>query len=107
MSADHPVEQAIRRSHCAHADRDDAKHQCVGTCLITPSGVTLDCRACGKAIMNENVDGFWQYGVRYATGRVVAMPEDDARIWVEHTDGAVLERRWVPDVEYGEWEVVK
>lgn len=47
MSADHPVEQAIRRSHCSHADRDDPRHQCVGTCLITPQGVKLDCKACG------------------------------------------------------------
>jgi hypothetical protein len=46
--SDHPIEQAIRRSHCAHADRDDTHHQCVGTCLITPQGVTLDCKACGK-----------------------------------------------------------
>ena len=47
MSTGHPVEQALRRSHCAHTDRDDAQHQCVGTCLITPQGVTLTCRACG------------------------------------------------------------
>ncbi len=44
---DHPVEQAIRRSHCSHADRDDPDHQCVGTCLITAQGVTLACKACG------------------------------------------------------------
>jgi hypothetical protein len=44
---DHPIEQAIRRSHCAHADRDDAQHQCIGTCTITPQGVKLDCKACG------------------------------------------------------------
>jgi len=44
---DHPVEQAIRRSHCAHADRDDPQHQCIGSCLITPQGVKLDCKACG------------------------------------------------------------
>ena len=47
MSGDHPVEQAIRRSHCSHGDRDDPKHQCVGSCLITPQGVTLTCKACG------------------------------------------------------------
>lgn len=47
MSLDHPVEQAIRRSHCSHKDRDDAHHQCVGTCLITPQGLTLTCKACG------------------------------------------------------------
>ena len=47
MTTDHPVEQAIRRSHCAHKDRDDAQHQCIGTCLITPQGVRLDCKACG------------------------------------------------------------
>ena len=46
--SDHPVEQAIRRSHCSHADRDDPHHQCIGTCHITPQGVTLDCKACGK-----------------------------------------------------------
>lgn len=48
MSNDHPVEQAIRRSHCSHAKRDDPQHQCVGTCLITTQGITLDCKACGK-----------------------------------------------------------
>lgn len=47
MSDDHLVEQAFRRSHCAHADRGDPHHQCVGTCLITPQGVTLACKACG------------------------------------------------------------
>lgn len=43
------VEQAIRRSHCAHADRDAADHQCIGTCTITPQGVELSCKACGGA----------------------------------------------------------
>jgi hypothetical protein len=47
MSLEHPVEQAIRRSHCSHADRDAPQHQCVGSCLITPQGVTLTCMACG------------------------------------------------------------
>ena len=47
MTTDHPVEQAIRRSHCAHKDRDAPQHQCIGTCLITLQGVTLDCKACG------------------------------------------------------------
>jgi hypothetical protein len=47
MTHEHPVEQAIRRSHCAHADRDDPQHQCVGSCRITPQGITLDCKACG------------------------------------------------------------
>lgn len=47
MSDDQRVEQAIRRSHCSHADRDATDHQCVGTCLITPQGVTLACKACG------------------------------------------------------------
>lgn len=47
MTTDHPVEQAIRRSHCAHNDRNDPSHQCVGTCLITPQGVSLTCKACG------------------------------------------------------------
>jgi len=47
MSGDHPVEQAVRRSHCSHADRDDPQHQCVGNCLITPQGITLTCKACG------------------------------------------------------------
>jgi hypothetical protein len=45
--SDHPVEQAIRRSHCAHKDRDASHHECIGTCLITFQGVTLDCKACG------------------------------------------------------------
>jgi hypothetical protein len=44
---DHPVEQAIRRSHCSHEDRDSPQHQCIGTCLITPQGMILDCKACG------------------------------------------------------------
>lgn len=47
MTTDHPVEQAIRRSHCSHKDRDAPQHQCIGTCLITLQGVTLDCKACG------------------------------------------------------------
>jgi len=47
MSLDHHVEQALRRSHCSHADRDNLQHPCVGTCLITPQGVTLSCKACG------------------------------------------------------------
>jgi len=47
MSIDHPVEQALRRSHCSHKDRAEPQHQCIGTCLITPQGVTLDCKACG------------------------------------------------------------
>ncbi len=48
MAIDHPVEEAIRRSHCSHKDRDAAHHQCIGTCLISPQGVTLDCKACGS-----------------------------------------------------------
>jgi hypothetical protein len=44
---DHPVEQAIRRSHCSHAERENPQHQCIGTCLITPQGITLTCKACG------------------------------------------------------------
>jgi hypothetical protein len=47
MSSGHPVEQAIRRSHCAHADSSDPQHPCVGSCLITPQGVTLTCKLCG------------------------------------------------------------
>jgi hypothetical protein len=47
VTTNHHVEQAIRRSHCSHADRDDPRHQCVGTCLITQQGVTLACKACG------------------------------------------------------------
>ena len=47
MSSEHPVEQAIRRSHCAHADSSDPQHPCVGSCLITPQGVTLTCKLCG------------------------------------------------------------
>ena len=39
MTIDHPVEQAIRRSHCAHKDRNEPQHQCIGTCLITPQSV--------------------------------------------------------------------
>lgn len=41
------VAQALRRSHCAHKDNADPQHQCVGTCLITPQGMTLACKACG------------------------------------------------------------
>lgn len=44
---DHPVEQALRRSHCSHKDRNELQHQCIGTCLITPQGVVLNCKACG------------------------------------------------------------
>lgn len=48
MSAGHPVEQAIRRSHCAHVDSSDPQHPCVGSCLITPQGVTLTCKLCSN-----------------------------------------------------------
>ena len=41
------IEQALRRAHCAHKDRDDPQHPCVGSCLITPHGITLECKACG------------------------------------------------------------
>jgi len=41
------VEQALRRAHCSHADSADPEHQCVGSCLITPQGVKLSCKACG------------------------------------------------------------
>jgi hypothetical protein len=47
MNNGHLVEQAIRRSHCAHADNSDPHHLCVGSCLITPQGVTLTCKLCG------------------------------------------------------------
>ena len=47
MNNEHPVEQAVRRSHCAHGDRSDPQHPCVGSCLITPQGVTLTCKLCG------------------------------------------------------------
>lgn len=47
MSDAHSVEQAIRRAHCAHAQSTDPQHQCVGSCLITPQGLTLTCKACG------------------------------------------------------------
>ena len=42
------IEQALRRSHCAHNDRDDPQHGCVGSCLITPAGLTLECKLCGN-----------------------------------------------------------
>jgi hypothetical protein len=48
VTTEHTIEQAVRRSHCAHADREDSHHQCIGTCHITPQGLTLDCKACGK-----------------------------------------------------------
>ena len=47
MRHDYVVEQALRRSHCSHKDRDEPQHECVGTCLISPQGVTLTCKACG------------------------------------------------------------
>lgn len=47
MSSGHPVEQALRRSHCAHADSSNPQHPCVGSCLITPQGVKLTCKLCG------------------------------------------------------------
>lgn len=45
---EHPVEQAIRKSHCSHADKGKESHFCVGTCTITPQGVKLECKACGS-----------------------------------------------------------
>jgi hypothetical protein len=48
MTTEHAVEQAIRRSHCSHADRDDPQHQCIGTCFISTQGITLGCKACGN-----------------------------------------------------------
>lgn len=46
---EHPIEQAVRRSHCAHNDREDPRHQCIGSCNISPQGVTLSCDLCGDA----------------------------------------------------------
>ena len=37
--------QSIRRSHCAAGD--DRKHDCLGTCTITPDGIKLECKLCG------------------------------------------------------------
>jgi hypothetical protein len=48
----------------------------------------------------------WQYGVQYATGSIVPMPQEDAEIWAENSRGALLVRRQVPNVEMGPWEVV-
>lgn len=39
--------EQLRRAHCAHSDGADPGHVCVGTCTITRSGVTLDCKICG------------------------------------------------------------
>lgn len=37
--------QQIRKSHCAR--KDDSKHNCAGTCKITPKGLELSCPICG------------------------------------------------------------
>ncbi len=39
------VEQALRRTHC---DRHGHEHQCLGVMTVTPDGVLLDCKLCGK-----------------------------------------------------------
>ncbi len=38
------VEQALRRSHCAMANRE---HECAGSITVTPSGLNLSCVLCG------------------------------------------------------------
>lgn len=38
--------QTLRRSHCSAGD--DKGHDCVGTCTITPKGIELACKLCGK-----------------------------------------------------------
>jgi hypothetical protein len=38
------VEQALRRSHCAMANRE---HECAGSITVTPSGLSLSCVLCG------------------------------------------------------------
>jgi len=43
----HPVEDAIRRSHCSHDDKGKPDHRCAGTCTISPKGMTLECGLCG------------------------------------------------------------
>jgi hypothetical protein len=39
------IEQAVRKSHCSNTGKE---HACVGTCKITPDGIELNCRLCGK-----------------------------------------------------------
>lgn len=39
------VEQALRISHCSNTGKE---HACVGTCKITPDGIDLECKLCGK-----------------------------------------------------------
>jgi hypothetical protein len=39
------VLQEIRKSHCAK--KDEVKHNCAGSCKITPKGIELSCPICG------------------------------------------------------------
>lgn len=53
------VSETIRRSHCSHVNHNDAKHQCVGSCKITPTGIDLECTLCGS--VEDSFRTGWDY----------------------------------------------
>lgn len=39
------IEQSVRVSHCSNKGKE---HACIGTCKITPRGIELECKLCGR-----------------------------------------------------------
>jgi hypothetical protein len=58
-SNEQAVEQAIRASHCAKTP--GAEHPCVGSLLVTPTGIELKCSLCGND--SQSPHPFIQKGV--------------------------------------------
>lgn len=59
-----PFAEALRRAHCAHAAAADPGHACVGRCVITRTGVELDCAACGGEVQDLAPSSFEARGAR-------------------------------------------
>jgi hypothetical protein len=70
MDASNRVAQAVRESHCAKPA--DADHGCVGTCTITPQGISLSCKLCG-----DLEEGIAPVGVKLHRVGGVRLPADN------------------------------
>jgi len=40
--------EMVRIAHCSYEGEDTETHRCVGSCLISPHGVSLLCSLCGS-----------------------------------------------------------
>ena len=49
------LHQALRRSHCEHANRNDEGHACVGVTVISPNCIALNCRLCGNDAIEDRM----------------------------------------------------